>query len=55
MSISEYVKEIDEAYNTIQRCGWTQSRLNIDDVLKMAVELKKAELIGKSEVVRNEN
>lgn len=55
MSISEYVKEIDEAYSTIRQCGWTQSHLNIDDVLKMAVELKKAELIGKSEVVRNDD
>ena len=54
MKLSEYVKEIDEAYNTIRECGWSQTHLNIDDVLKMAVELKKAELIGKSEVVRNE-
>lgn len=55
MSISEYVKEIDEAYSTIRECGWTGSSMNVRDVMEMAVELKKAELIGKSEVVRNEN
>lgn len=55
MSISEYVEEIDKAYSTIKRCGWTTSHLNIDSVMEMAVELKKAELLGKSEVVRNDD
>lgn len=45
MTVADYVEEMDNAYEKVKSLCWSNLHTTGDDILRMAFELKKAELL----------